>query len=335
MRSSFTIRRRNTSIRDGPAFFCKLPPTRPVICGARFVSTSSEKFRHVTFADSICGSNRAINFAFPRFASIECGEENASLEPDEDSFVRWLFRQANLDSRFYREETLRRRLPACLRLLRANSVPQARMMLRQNPALISPVLSVMLIGVTSFFRDAKVFAYIRNHILPRRLSRTFRPRIWSIGCSDGSELYSIALALAEMGSLHNCELLGTDCRQEAIARASSGLFDDSSLRGLSASLVGRYFCPKPSGWAIAPEVRNAVKWRISNVLETIEPGPWDLILCRNVVMYMKSSATQPLWQTLQRALVREGFLVLGKAERPAGASLLSMVEPCIFRRDRG
>jgi chemotaxis methyl-accepting protein methylase len=52
-------------------------------------------------------------------------------------------------------------------------------------------------------------------------------------------------------------------------------------------------------------------------------------------MYMKSTATQPLWQTLQRALVREGYLVLGKAERPVGADLLSLVEPCIYRRDRG
>jgi chemotaxis protein methyltransferase CheR len=299
------------------------------------VSISAEKFRHVVFADSIRGSTRAINFGSHRFPSTEIDDGGVPLEPDEDSFVRWLFREAGLDARSYREETLRRRLPALLRLLRVSNVPQARMLLRQNPAMLAPALSVMLIGVTSFFRDPKVFAYIRNHILPRRLSRTFRPRIWSIGCSDGSELYSIALALAEMGSLHNCELVGTDCREEAMARASSGLFDDSSLRGLSASLVGRYFCPKPNGWAICHEVRSAVKWRTSSILETIEPGPWDLILCRNVVMYMKSAATQPLWQSLSRALVREGFLVLGKAERPAGANLLSLVEPCIYRRDRG
>ncbi len=220
-------------------------------------------------------------------------------------------------------------------MLRVNSVPQARVLLRQNPALLAPVLSVMLIGVTSFFRDANVFAYIRNHILPRRLSRTFRPRIWSIGCSDGSELYSIAIALAECGSLHNCELIGTDCRGEAISRASSGVFDESSLRGLPANLVVRYFCPKQNGWAICRELRNAMQWRTSNILETVEPGPWDLILCRNVAMYMKSSATQPLWRSLETSLVREGFLVLGKAERPVGADYLSMVEPCVFRRERG
>jgi chemotaxis methyl-accepting protein methylase len=230
---------------------------------------------------------------------------------------------------------VRRRLPACLRLLRVNSIPQARILLRQNPAMIAPVISVILIGVTSFFRDANVFAYIRSHILPRRLSRTFRPRIWSVGCSDGSELYSIAIALAEVGSLHNCELIGTDCRGEAIARASSGLFDESSLRGLPAHLAVRYFIPRERGWQACPELRHAVKWRTGNILETIEPGPWDLILCRNVSMYMRSSATQPLWQSLQGALVRDGFLVLGKAERPVAADLLSLVEPCIYRRDRG
>jgi chemotaxis methyl-accepting protein methylase len=296
---------------------------------------SAEKFRHVTFADAIRGSSRAINFATPRTFAIEHADDGVPLEPDEDSFVKWLFREASADARFYREETLRRRLPACLRLLRVNSVSRARLLLRQKPALIPQVISTMLIGVTSFFRDAKVFAYIRNHILPRRLSRTFRPRIWSIGCSDGSELYSIAIALAEVGALHNCELVGTDLRREAIARASSGLFDETSLRSLPANLAVRYFIPRADGWVICPELRSAVQWRTGNVLETIEPGLWDLILCRNVAMYMKSSATQPLWQSLQRSLVHEGFLVLGKAERPIGANLLSMIEPCIFRRDRG
>jgi chemotaxis protein methyltransferase CheR len=299
------------------------------------VSTSSEKFRHVGFADTIRGSTRAINFAFHRVAPAEVPDNSLPLEPDANSFVRWLFREASLDSRFYREETLRRRLPACLRFLRVSSIPQARIHLRQNRALIAPAISVMLIGVTSFFRDPKVFSFIRNHILPRRLSRTFRPRIWSIGCSDGSELYSVAMALAEVGSLHNCDLIGTDCRSEAILRARAGVYEESALRGLPAGMVVRYFQPHAHGWMLRPEIRNCVRWQTSNILERIEPGPWDLILCRNVVMYMKSSATQPLWQLLQSALVRDGFLVLGKAERPIGANLLSMVEPCIFRRDRG
>ncbi|HTL30394.1 MAG TPA: CheR family methyltransferase [Tepidisphaeraceae bacterium] len=299
------------------------------------MSTSSEKFRHVTFADAIRGSNRAINFGFNRTHPLEVPDQSTPLDPDEDSFVKWLFREAGLDARFFREETLRRRLPACLRLLRVNSIAQARVYLRQNRAMISPVMSVMLIGVTSFFRDPRVFNFIRNHILPRRLARSFRPRIWSIGCSDGSELYSIAMALAEVGSLENCELIGTDCRPEAISRARTGVYEESALRGLPANLAVRYFLPLERGWMLRPEVRNRVQWRSANVLETIERGPWDLILCRNVSMYMKSSATQPLWQSLQGVLVREGYLVLGKAERPTGAQLLSMVEPCIFRRDRG
>jgi chemotaxis methyl-accepting protein methylase len=299
------------------------------------VSLSSEKFRHVTFADAIGGSHRAINFGRRSFELVEPDDRTVPLEPDEDSFVRWLFREAGLDARFYREETLRRRLPACLRFLRVNTVPQARVLLRQNPSMIAPVVNVMLIGVTSFFRDANVFACIQNQILPRRLSRSFRPRIWSIGCSDGSELYSVAMALAEMGSLHKCELVGTECRGEAVARARAGVYDESAQRGLPAHLVVRYFCPRENDWAIASEIRSAVQWRVGNILETIEPGPWDVILCRNVAMYMKSTATQPLWQTLQRALVREGYLVLGKAERPVGADLLSLVEPCIYRRDRG
>lgn len=299
------------------------------------MSHYSEKFRHVMFADAMRGSTRAINFAFGRSLPSLPDDSGILLHPEEDALIRWLFRQANLNSHLYREETLRRRLPAVLRFLQAGSISQARLHLRQQPSCIPLVLSIMLIGVTSFFRDERVFAYIRNQVLPNRLSRSFRPRILSIGCSDGSELYSIAIALAEVGSLEHCELVGTDCRSEAIARARAGVYDESELRSLPADLAVRYFRPSQRGWTLNQEVRSRVRWKTSDILATIEPGPWDLILCRNVVMYMKSSATQPLWQRLQSALVRDGYLILGKAERPVGAEFLSGVEPCIFRRDRG
>ncbi|HWA99240.1 MAG TPA: hypothetical protein VG713_12140, partial [Pirellulales bacterium] len=100
---------------------------------------------------------RAINPAGCANHSIGLGNRGGRCLPIESEFFDWLFAQAGLDARQYRAETLERRLPACLRALRANSTTQARRMLEQNPRLVDTAIGSILIGVTSFFRDADVF----------------------------------------------------------------------------------------------------------------------------------------------------------------------------------
>ena len=85
----------------------------------------------------------------------------------------------------------------------------------------------------------------------------------------------------------------------------------------------------------AAPLRTAVQWRTADVMRVQEPGVWDLILCRNMAMYLRPEASGKLWDLFERALRPGGYLVMGKAERPANARRLSPVGPCVFRRDRG
>jgi chemotaxis methyl-accepting protein methylase len=89
------------------------------------------------------------------------------------------------------------------------------------------------------------------------------------------------------------------------------------------------------GFEVRESLRSAVQWRTSDVTQVHEPGAWDLILCRNMAMYLRSCAAAQLWRAMEASLRPGGFLVLGKAERPAGAKRLSAIAPCIYRRDRG
>src|SRR4051794_4452451 len=130
----------------------------------------SGKFRHVVFADAVNGSpGRAVNFGFPARPD---DVNDSPLSEDEHAFCRWLLRQANVDSRHYRDETLGRRLPACLRALHVSSLFQARVLLQHKPELIGSAVSAMLIGVTSFFRDPGVFAYLSKEALPPLVERS-------------------------------------------------------------------------------------------------------------------------------------------------------------------
>jgi chemotaxis methyl-accepting protein methylase len=249
-----------------------------------------------------------------------------------DPFVNWLFRQAGLSAAHYRPETLRRRLPACLRNLRVRSTEQARQLLERSPGLVPAAVSALLVGVTTFFRDREPFERLRT--LLRELARG-RPglHVWSAGCSDGSELYSVALILAEAGLLGGY-LLGTDCRPDALRTARAGQYDTAAIRGVPQELLRRFFAFRDGRWEIDPSLRRAVRWRAGDVLTTPEPGAWDLILFRNAAMYMKAEAAYPLWVRFEHALRPGGLLVLGKAERPVGASRLTCVGPCLYRRSR-
>jgi chemotaxis methyl-accepting protein methylase len=278
---------------------------------------------------------------------------DARLPTDEDAFATWLLSRAGLDARSYRRTSLRRRVPACLRALHVKTIADARSLLWRNPALAPVGANALLIGVTSFFRDAAVFGLMSDQLLPALAGSGRRLRVWSAACSDGAELYSVAMLLAELNVLHRCELLGTDCRGEAVSRAAAGVYDAATCRAVPPDLRGRYLQPvdsevasdrtgnpsnddelHPPARRVRPLLRDAVTWRAADVLDAPEPGPWDLILCRNVAMYLRPATAERLWRGLAASLRPGGLLVVGKAERPAGAAAgrLAPVGPCVYRR---
>jgi chemotaxis protein methyltransferase CheR len=297
---------------------------------------------HVVFVDR-CGrrGRRPLDLCPAPFRSSHplLDHEDPLPSTDHLAFVRWLFEQVGLDAGKYGQQTLRRRIQACLRALQVGSCSEARRVLEKSPSLMRSAISSLVIGVTSFFRDPAVFDCLRETILRRQDWWRGGLRIWSAACADGPELYSIAMMLAEVGLLHRAELLGTDCRADAIARARDGVYDAASVRHVYPAIIDRYFRPEADGnggsdYRIVEPLRRATQWRTGNLLTQSEPGLWNIILCRNMAMYLKPEVAGALWRNLESMLCPGGLLVLGKAERPGG-NKLSMIAPCVYRRDRG
>jgi chemotaxis protein methyltransferase CheR len=251
-----------------------------------------------------------------------------------EAFLAWVLSKAGLDARMYRPETLQRRLPACLRAVRVSSVAHARYILEKSPALVQAALNAILVGVTSFFRDPPVFTALRDEVLPalRRWKRAIH--VWSAGCSEGAELYSMAILLEEAGLLEGSYLLGTDCRVDAIERAKRGVFDPAAVRDVAPDLLTRYFERKGSAFEVGRRLQATTRWQVANMLSRHEWGYWDIILFRNTAMYMRSEPVAALFEKMDQFLKPGGFLVLGKAERPVGAKHLSFLCPSIYRRVR-
>jgi chemotaxis protein methyltransferase CheR len=295
----------------------------------------SARFRHVTFPTDLDRGQKAVNFAAEVVAMTPVGSIGPVLSEAQAAFVRWLFKQAGLDAPAYRAETLKRRLPSCLRGLRVSSVAEAQRLLEAKPHLVADAVSAMLVGVTSFFRDPAVFDALANEFLPECARGRANLHVWSAGSSDGPELYSIGMLFAEKGWLGRSYLLGTDCRLDAIRRAREGLYDTPACKNVPPTLLARYFQAEGDQWRVVPGLRNSLRWRTADLLQVQEPGIWDLILCRNTTMYLRTEATAPLWPRLEALLRPGGLLVLGKAERPLGTKRLTPLGSCMYRRTRG
>lgn len=298
------------------------------------ISLQPITYRHVIFPELKAGYGPDIGVAPPdRFGPTV--DQDESLNSTDYDRLQRLFRLGGLNLDDYRSESIKRRIPACLRALRLESTCQLRGALHRRPQFLQAAISALVIGVTSFFRDPAAFGILGREVLPQLLVRFDGPRVWSVGCSDGAELYSVAMMLDDRNGLRGASLLGTDCRPDAIARAREGSFDPSAVKNVPAEFLGRYLAFDGARWHVHPYLRAAIDWRSGNVLATPEPGRWDLILCRNLAIYLQPGAAARLWSALAHCLRPGGFLMLGKAERPVGACGLRQFAPGIYQREGG
>ena len=255
------------------------------------------------------------------------------LDPDHpcDAFFFELFRLTGLDGRAYRDHSLQRRVPACLRFLKAEDLDAAREKLVAAPHLASALLNVVLLGVTEFYRDKPVFDQLRERVLPVLRARNRRLRIWSAACSDGQELVSVATLLADVGLLDRCEFLGSDCREDAIRRAQAGIYPQQAAVGFAAS-SSSYFVSNILKVQLAAPLMKVLRWTVSDLLQGPEPGPWDLILWRNMAIYLRPAVAANVWNSLIRELQPGGFLVCGKADHLPNHPDLVKISPSIHQK---
>ena len=192
--------------------------------------------------------------------------------------------------------------------------------------LMTRVVEAMTTNETFFFRDKTPFENFRSPVLPALLaarggSRTIR--IWCAAASTGQEPYSLAMALKDAeGDVAGwrIEIIATDLASEVLERAQAGIYSQFEVqRGLPIQLLIKYFAKVGDMWQIAPEIRAMVKFRQLNLLADFSAlGTFDLIFCRNVLIYFDQETKISLLNRLGRMTAGDGYLVLGAAETVVG-----------------
>lgn len=248
-------------------------------------------------------------------------------------FMKALFGQAGLDISGYRDSALARREAACLRGLGARNPAEGIAILRRFPERIPAAIDSVLLGVTGFFRDEVIFSYLKSGVIPRLrdAGSDGRLRVWSAACSTGQELYSVAMMLSEAGLLDRCELLGTDCRPEALALARAGIFHGAHFGKKNVGEFPENPGPGPV-WKMPADLSGRMQWRRGDLLTETEPGPWDVILWRNMGIYLVPAAAHAMWLRLVAELRPGGFLITGKAEQAPADCGLRRLAPSVYQK---
>jgi chemotaxis protein methyltransferase CheR len=193
-------------------------------------------------------------------------------------------------------------------------------------ALATAVVEAMTTNESFFFRDKTPFEHFRHTIMPallaaRRASRSIR--IWCAAAATGQEPYSLAMCLKEMGrdiAGWHIEITATDLSNEVLEKARAGLYTQFEVqRGLPIQLLIKHFTQCGDLWQIAPDVRGMVKYRQLNLLHDFcHLGPFDLIFCRNVLIYFDQDTKTSVLNRLAALTAADGYLVLGAAETVVG-----------------
>jgi chemotaxis protein methyltransferase CheR len=252
------------------------------------------------------------------------------MTSDVDNILAELKQTRGIDLSSYRRSMLERRICARMAQLQSNDSKAYLEQLRSDPAEYTHLVDCILINVSSFFRNPIVFEIIAQSILPsiierKRIEGSNELRVWCAGCAAGEEAYSIAILAHRI--LQREEqywipyIFATDMDSDSLRQAEEAVFPREGLENTKLSILDEYFIPQGNSYKVCPQIRKMVSFSQCDLTspKTVAPadsvfGTFDLVLCRNVLIYFTREVQERILTKLYKSLAKDGYLILGEAE---------------------
>jgi chemotaxis protein methyltransferase CheR len=229
-------------------------------------------------------------------------------------FQKQVMRLTGIDLTAYKSQQMRRRLGTLLARNKAASLLEYTKLLDQ-PAKLQEFLDFFTINVSEFFRIPEKFQYLETKVLPGLLARGRELRVWSAGCSNGAEPYSLAMLLDEMAPFGRWSVLATDVDRTTLARAQRGDgYTPADVRNVGERRLARYFEHDESGYRVKEGLKRRVHFKVHDLLRDPFESGFHVILCRHVVIYFTEEAKDALYRKFHNSLVEGGVLFVGGTE---------------------
>ncbi|HEU4964663.1 MAG TPA: protein-glutamate O-methyltransferase CheR [Bacilli bacterium] len=233
-----------------------------------------------------------------------------------DLFMDKINQYANIDLRKYKRPQMQRRLTALRDKLGFKNFGEYFDAMKADPKLFHQFLDRMTINVSEFYRNANRWEVVEKRIFPEFLKTSKRLKIWSAACSTGEEPYTIAMILSQFLPLSEIKIIASDIDENAIAKAKQGVYHQRSLQFIPEAMVKKYFTKIDNQtYAISDEIKKCITFRKQNLLEDKFDSDYDLIVCRNVIIYFTEEAKDQLYHKFSNALRPGGILFVGSTEQ--------------------
>lgn len=233
---------------------------------------------------------------------------------DWGAFKQKLKRKTEIDLDLYKEPQMKRRIGNLVTRAGMDSYTAYFDKAAQDKDDFAAFIEYLTINVSEFFRTPEKFSKLETDVIPDLLKRSPRLNIWSAGCSIGAEPYSLAMILKEMTPGVRHRILATDLDVEIIAKAKKGVYSDSELKAISPQRKAKYFDEAGGQFAVKQEIKDCIEFKRHNLLKDPFEKNFDLILCRNVVIYFTEEAKADLYVNFFHALKPGGILFVGATE---------------------
>jgi len=222
---------------------------------------------------------------------------------------------SRIDLTAYKRPQMERRINSFMRSAGANDYKSFLDLIRNDAPLYQKFLEHITINVSEFFRNANHWDILQNQVLPLLLKDRKSLRVWSAGCSTGEEPYSLAMMFSDRRIPLSDKILATDIDQNALNKAMQGIYTSKAVQGIPPAYISRYFDYQDDKYQIKKEIRDMVHFKRHDLLRDPFARNFDLILCRNVVIYFTEETKNKLYQRFAEALATGGVLFIGSTEQ--------------------
>lgn len=251
-----------------------------------------------------------------------------TIREDEKEFTELkaiIKRKIGFNCEDYKQPHLKRRLAVRLRATHSTSYKDYVQVLSKNADEEQQLKETLTVNVTELFRNPETYESVRANVLPELIKYKGNNKVikvWSAGCSNGEEPYSIAILLNEyLGSSarrYNISILGTDIDDDSLGKAENGIFQPKQLEKIGKERIGRFFVMKENNYQVIDELKTMVKVKRHDLISGPKFSGFDIIFCRNVTIYFEQKLQEILYLNFYNALNEGGYFVMGKTETLVG-----------------
>lgn len=231
------------------------------------------------------------------------------------NFITSIKSKTGIDLSLYKEAQMKRRLTSLYEKKGYSNFKSFYDAIHTDQKILEEFLDRMTINVSEFYRNAQRWDILENKIFPELLAKNKKLKIWSAACSTGEEPYSLAMVLSSHVPLSSVAVFATDLDTGAIERAKVGLYPERALKEAPPSIVKKYFVNEGTFYQVKDEVKRAVTFKQHNLLDDRYDAGYDLIVCRNVMIYFTEEAKDIIYTNFSKALRPGGILFVGSTEQ--------------------